>query len=160
MTSNKSTKKLSTREIGKLHVQAVEDWLSKSPSIPQYQNKANQAAIGRMFGITKSTWNSNPKLKALWERVNEEFALHNPTDVTSVKASQLQEDGDTALLHQKDEQINQLKKELIHIKARSELLRQNLAAEELLILTGRYLPYNPLEDDNESFGETSGETRE
>ncbi|WP_211357775.1 hypothetical protein [Colwellia demingiae] len=145
----KGNKKMSTQRIGELNANAVESWLSDNPVIPQSKGKPNRSAISRKFGITKSTWESNSRLKALWTKIQGRFVPKSNMINSSKSNTKITEDDVIALLNKKDDMIIQLQAELARTKSNAELLRRNLAAEELLILTGRYIPYNVLKDDSE-----------
>ncbi|MEZ9856108.1 hypothetical protein AB4347_19110, partial [Vibrio breoganii] len=65
-------------------------------------------------------------------------------------ATQRQPEEVRKLLKDKDKLIGWLRRELARAESKVELLQKDGAAEELLILTGRYIPYALLKDESES----------
>ncbi|MGR5236223.1 hypothetical protein [Vibrio alfacsensis] len=129
----------SSQATGEQRALAVREWLSTEPEIPLYQGRANQAEIGRMFNITKSTWGSNPKLKKIWSDIKK-LAAKQVSGMESPKYCATDYPSDTRkLLKEKDQLIGWLRRELIRAEARIEMLQLESAAEEFLIETGRYV---------------------
>ncbi|MEZ9869539.1 MULTISPECIES: hypothetical protein [Vibrio] len=150
MTDSKKKKGNVAKAIGEQRADALENWLSSNPKIPRYQGRANQAAIGRKFGITKSTWGSNPRLKTLWQQIQTKAAQQTRNTESPNNATQRQPEEVRKLLKDKDKLIGWLRRELARAESKVELLQKDGAAEELLILTGRYIPYALLKDESES----------
>lgn len=143
-----AVRKSSSKAIGEQRADAVKEWLSSVPEIPLYQGRANQAEIGRMFNITKSTWGSNPKLKELWHEIQIE-AAKQVGSMSDPKACTTEYSSDTRdLLKEKDQLIGWLRRELIRAEARIEVLQLESATEEFLIETGRYVPRGNIDHDH------------
>lgn len=153
MIDSKKKKGNTAKAIGEQRADAVENWLSSNPKIPRYQGRANQAAIGRKFGITKSTWGSNPRLKTLWQQIQTKAAQQVRDTESPNNAAQGQSEDIRKLLKSKDKLISWLRRELARAESKAELLQKDGAAEELLILTGRYIPYSMLKKESESDNE-------
>lgn len=142
-------KENSAKAIGAQRADAVNRWLTSNPEIPIYQGRANQAEIGRRFGITKSTWGSNPRLKVLWQQIQIIAAKQIHHTVQPRKSNHEQPEDIRNLLKEKDRLINWLRRELSRAESRVELLELDGAAEEFLIQTGRYIPYSTLNNESE-----------
>jgi len=138
------------KDIGDERANAIEKWLASTPEIPLYQGRANQAAIGRKFSITKSTWGSNPRLGVLWERLKTMVAQQVSGSGTPVNVSAEQPEEVRKLLKQKDLLIDWLRRELARAESKIEYMEQDKAAEELLILTGRFIRHDTLKQNSES----------
>lgn len=135
------------KAIGDERADAVENWLASTPEIPLYQGRANQAAIGRKFNITKSTWGSNPRLKTLWKQIQataaqQVYDSESPTPLAAGQSAEIRK-----LLNEKDQLINWLRRELARAESKVELMEQDAAVEELLILTGRVVRYDTLKNN-------------
>lgn len=150
MIDSKKKKGNAAKAIGEQRADAVENWLSSNPKIPRYQGRANQAAIGRKFGITKSTWGSNPRLKTLWKQIQTKAAQQIRDTESPNSATHCQPEEVRKLIKNKDKLIGWLRRELARAESKAELLQKDGAAEELLILTGRYIPYTVLKNESES----------
>ena len=149
MSKSTKEKKIAHQDIGNTNADAVEKWLLTNPELPLYQGRANQAAIGRKFGITKSTWGSNPRLKALWKQLQTKAAQQFRDSGSHVNISAGQPEDIRKLLKEKDKLISWLRRELARTESKIEYLKQDSAAEELLILTGRFIRHDTLSQNSE-----------
>ena len=144
---NKINTKFSAQEKSKLNARKITDWLSARPIIPVYHGKVNKTAICKMHGIPKSTIDTNRELQQLFAPDGPIEALAaeqmpmmtKPVESTSTESAvhQYSLDSYSALI----EQIQSLRVQLNSI-------RLDLASEEFLLATGRYIPrlYNRFED--------------
>jgi len=137
----------SAKAIGDQRADTVSKWLTSNPEIPLYQGRANQAEIGRKFGITKSTWRSNPRLDKLWQQIKKNAAKQIHHTVQPKESNHGQPEDIRNLLKEKDRLINWLRRELSRAESKVELLELDGAAEEFLIQTGRYISYSTLNDE-------------
>ncbi|GAC24875.1 hypothetical protein GMES_2580 [Paraglaciecola mesophila KMM 241] len=134
---SKPKKKLSAQEKGKLNAKKIFDWLATNPNIPLYQGKVNKTAICKQHGVPKSTIETNSELRELFE-INgpiEELAskqkLANASNSQPAKEPvRVASDESTSMLEDK---IDELEKSL-------SAIRLDLASEEFLLATGRYIP--------------------
>ncbi|EDL54002.1 hypothetical protein VSAK1_08331 [Vibrio mediterranei AK1] len=142
MSNAAKTKKNVAKAIGDERAEAVENWLASTPEIPLYQGRANQAAIGRKFNITKSTWGSNPRLKKLWKQIKVTAAQQVSDSGAFPSQVTLHSEETRKLLKEKDQLIGWLRRELARAELKIKLMEQDAAVEELLILTGRVARYD------------------
>lgn len=131
---------VSSQEIGKLSVKKLENWLKTSPTIPIHNRKMNKAKICRMHGITISTRTSNSSLVKLFadngpiallvqEQLNNEIH-EQPSSANETKSKS----NDTTL------PTEELTKKIDELKQAIDSIHLDLASEEYLTSTGRYVP--------------------
>lgn len=144
---NKNNKKLSAQEKGKQNARKIYDWLETNPDIPIYQGRVNKTAICELHEIPKSTIKTNKELQELFAPdgpIEEIFSKQKQSNTNAFKAVVREEvasvdrpDSNSELL----EKVRILEKDLNSI-------RLDLASEEFLSATGRYIPrlYNCSKD--------------
>lgn len=142
---SKTKKKLSAKEKGKLNAKKILDWLVTNPDIPLYQGKVNKTAICKQHGVPKSTIETNSELTKLFEvdgPIEELASKQKQANASTLRPAnepvRVASDESTSMLEDK---IDELEKSL-------SAIRLDLASEEFLLATGRYIPrlYNLKED--------------
>lgn len=144
---NKNNNKLSAQEKGKQNAKKIYDWLETNPDVPIYQGKINKTAICKLHEIPKSTIKTNKELLELFAPdgpIEELLSKQKQSNTNTFKAVAREEvdsvnrpDSNSDLL----EQVRKLEKDL-------DSIRLDLASEEFLSATGRYIPrlYNRRKD--------------
>ena len=134
---SKTKKKLSAQEKGKLNAKKIFDWLATNPDIPIYQGKVNKTAICKLHDIPKSTIETNSELRELFKIDGTIEVLASRQKQANTSNSQpakepvrVASDESTSILENK---IDELEKSL-------SAIRLDLASEEFLLATGRYIP--------------------
>lgn len=135
---NKS-KTLSDQEKGKLNAKKIQDWLDTVPVVPFYHGKVNKTAIFKMHGIPKSTIDTNQALRDL-------FAIDGPIEELAAEKKQNEPDVDAANFD--EETVNEgsidssveVMEQVKALKRKLNSIQLDLASEEFLIATGRYIP--------------------
>lgn len=129
-----------SQEIGKLSVKKLEDWLKTSPKIPIHNRKMNKAEICRMHVITKSTIDSNSGLEKLFADdgpiallVQKQLNNEINKQATSVNETKSKSNETTLPTEGLTQKINELKQKI-------DSIHLDLASEEYLASTGRYIP--------------------
>ena len=143
---SKTKKKLSAQEKGKLNAKKIFDWLATTPDIPLYQGKVNKTAICKQHGVPKSTIETNSELRELFdvngpieELASKQKQANASKPQTGKEPARVASDESTSMLQDK---IDELEKSL-------SAIRLDLASEEFLLTTGRYIPrlYKLKEDE-------------
>ncbi|MCH2256035.1 MAG: hypothetical protein MK088_05335 [Alteromonas sp.] len=134
---SKAKKKLSAQEKGKLNAKKILDWLATNPDIPLYQGKVNKTAICKQHGVPKSTIETNSELTKLFEvdgPIEELASKQKQANASTLRPAKepvrVASDESTSILEDK---IAELEKSL-------SAIRLDLASEEFLLATGRYIP--------------------
>ncbi len=132
--------KTPSQEVGKLSVKKLEDWLKTSPEIPIHNRKMNKTKICRMHGITKSTIDSNSGLERLFSDdgpiallVQEQ--LNNTIHRQETSANETASEGNDTVLP-----TEELTQKIDELKQTIDSIHLDLASEEYLTSTGRYIP--------------------
>jgi hypothetical protein len=131
-------KTLSAQEKGKLNAKKISDWLKTEPAIPIFQQKINKTAICRMHQIPKSTIETNPDLRDL-------FAKGGPIEKLAAKQKKLLSENSEHANSETSpdstpEATEELKEKIDALQRRLDSITLDLASEEFLISTGRYIP--------------------
>lgn len=137
----------SSQDIGKQNAKKIADWLNTSPVIPLYQGRVNKTQIFKMHNVPKSTLDTNEDLQKL-------FAPDGPIEKLVRKQNGLEIE-----LPDDVEEENSAKKNVENMVSNSELelkvkaletqlnsIQLDLASEEFLLATGRYIPKLYLDD--------------
>ena len=137
----------SSQDIGKQNAKKIADWVNTSPVIPLYQGRVNKTQIFKMHNVPKSTLDTNEDLQKL-------FAPDGPIEKLVRKQNGLEIE-----LPDDVEEENSAKENVENMVSNSELelkvkvletqltsIQLNLASEELLLATGRYIPKLYLDD--------------
>ena len=138
--------KTPSQEIGKLSVKKLEDWLKTSPEIPIHNRKMDKTKICRMHKITKSTIDSNSGLQSLFSddgpiaKLAQEQLTETISKQVNTVNKTIRESNDITL---PSEQLTQTIEDL---KQTIESIYLDLASEEYLTSTGRYIPKLYLKD--------------
>ncbi|REL36753.1 hypothetical protein DXX92_16320 [Thalassotalea euphylliae] len=145
MMVNKRRK--SSQDIGKQNAKKIADWVNTSPIIPLYQGRINKTQIFKMHNVPKSTLDTNEDLQKL-------FAPDGPIEKLVRKQKGLEIE-----LPEDVEEESSAKEDLKNTVSNSELelkvkaletqlnsIQLDLASEEFLLATGRYIPKLYLDD--------------
>ncbi|MDC9510872.1 MULTISPECIES: hypothetical protein [Alteromonadales] len=137
----------SSQDIGKQNAKKIADWLNTSPVIPLYQGRVNKTQIFKMHNVPKSTLDTNEDLQKL-------FAPDGPIEKLVRKQNGLEIE-----LPDDVEEENSAKENVENMVSNSELelkvkaletqlnsIQLDLASEEFLLATGRYIPKLYLDD--------------
>ena len=137
----------SSQDIGKQNAKKIADWVNTSPVIPLYQGRVNKTQIFKMHNVPKSTLDTNEDLQKL-------FAPDGPIEklVRKQKGLEIELPDDV-------EEENSAKENVENMVSNSELelkvkvletqlnsIQLDLASEEFLLATGRYIPKLYLDD--------------
>ena len=142
-----SDRELSAQDKGKRNAKKVRDWLDTKPVVPIYQGKVNKTAICKMHGIPKSTIATNQALQEL-------FAIDGPIEkmVAQQKhcANEVEEPtpSEEAFVDTPNVAYVEVSGQVEELKRKLNSIQLDLASEEFLIATGRYIP--KLYDDSGS----------
>jgi len=135
MTKNKA---LSSLQKGKQNAKKIRDWLKAEPTVPIYHGKINKTAICKMHVVPKSTIDTNEELEEL-------FAADGPIEKLAAKQRKKTAELEAHFTEQiasevpKEAQIDNVEQiKLLQMRYNSIIL--DLASEEFLISTGRYIP--------------------
>lgn len=133
--------KTPSQQIGKNSVKKIKNWLKTSPKIPIHNRKMNKAGICRMHKITKSTLDSNRDLELLFADdgpiallVQEQ--LKNTIEKQVPLTSKVTSEGDSGASFSTE----QLTQKIDELKQTIDSIHLDLASEEYLASTGRYIP--------------------
>ncbi|KTD89401.1 hypothetical protein N8985_05105 [Glaciecola sp.] len=137
----------SSQDIGKQNAKKIADWVNTSPVIPLYQGRVNKTQIFKMHNVPKSTLDTNEDLQKL-------FAPDGPIEKLVRKQNGLEIE-----LPDDVEEENSAKENVENMVSNSELelkvkvletqlnsIQLDLASEEFLLATGRYIPKLYLDD--------------
>ena len=137
----------SSQDIGKQNAKKIADWVNTSPVIPLYQGRVNKIQIFKMHNVPKSTLDTNEDLQKL-------FAPDGPIEKLVRKQNGLEIE-----LPDDVEEENSAKENVENMVSNSELelkvkvletqlnsIQLDLASEEFLLATGRYIPKLYLDD--------------
>ncbi|WP_245961506.1 hypothetical protein [Thalassotalea euphylliae] len=137
----------SSQDIGKQNAKKIADWVNTSPIIPLYQGRINKTQIFKMHNVPKSTLDTNEDLQKL-------FAPDGPIEKLVRKQKGLEIE-----LPEDVEEESSAKEDLKNTVSNSELelkvkaletqlnsIQLDLASEEFLLATGRYIPKLYLDD--------------
>lgn len=144
MTSNKN---LSSQEKSKRNVQKIKDWLETAPVVPIYHGKINKAKICRMHKVPKSTIDTNEALQNL-------FSLDGPIEQlakkqrSNIECGEEDTEAESSNEQPENESTFELTKKIEELQRELNSIQLDLASEEFLIATGRYIP--KLYSDNNS----------
>ncbi|MBE0365363.1 hypothetical protein PULV_a2144 [Pseudoalteromonas ulvae UL12] len=141
----------SSQDIGKQNAKKIADWVNTSPVIPLYQGRVNKTQIFKMHNVPKSTLDTNEDLQKLFDPDGPIEKL-----VRKQKGLEIELSNDV-------EEENSVKENLENTVSNSELelkvkaletqlnsIQLDLASEEFLLATGRYIPKLYLDDGDVS----------
>ncbi|MFT5756633.1 MAG: hypothetical protein ACI9LM_001353 [Alteromonadaceae bacterium] len=132
-------KTLSAQQKGKLNAKKIQDWLKTDPTVPIYQGKINKTAICKMHDVPKSTIDTNQGLEDL-------FAEDGPIETLAAKQQEasIEPEKPVAGVQTVSENSTEMKTDALEqvkvLQSRLNSIILDLASEEFLISTGRYLP--------------------
>ncbi|NKC17750.1 hypothetical protein IT970_12730 [Pseudoalteromonas sp. A41-2] len=145
MMVNKRRK--SSQDIGKQNAKKIADWVNTSPIIPLYQGRVNKTQIFKMHNVPKSTLDTNEDLQKLFDpdgpieklvREQKGLEIELPEDVEE-ESSAKEDLENTASNSELELKVKALETQLNSIQL-------DLASEEFLLATGRYIPKLYLDD--------------
>lgn len=131
-------KALSSLDKGKQNAKKIRNWLKDNPIVPIYHGKINKTAICKMHVVPKSTIDTNNELEEL-------FAADGPIEKLAAKQRNKTTELETHIAEQtasevpKETQIDNIE-QLKVLQMRFNSIILDLASEEFLISTGRYIP--------------------
>lgn len=137
----------SSQDIGKQNAKKIADWVNTSPIIPLYQGRVNKAQIFKMHNVPKSTLDTNEDLQKLFDpdgpieklvREQKGLEIELPEDVEE-ESSAKEDLENTASNSELELKVKALETQLNSIQL-------DLASEEFLLATGRYIPKLYLDD--------------
>lgn len=144
MTNNK---KLSSQEKSKINVKKINDWLATDPIVPIYHGNVNKTKICKMHVIPKSTIDTNEGLEKL-------FSPNGPIEKLAIKqrkntnCSSVDKGTEPSSEQARNESTIELIQKIEELQQQLNSINLDLASEEFLIATGRYIP--KLHSDNHS----------
>ena len=137
----------SSQDIGKQNAKKIVDWVNTSPIIPLYQGRVNKTQIFKMHNVPKSTLDTNEDLQKLFDpdgpieklvREQKGLEIELPEDVEE-ESSAKEDLENTASNSELELKVKALETQLNSIQL-------DLASEEFLLATGRYIPKLYLDD--------------
>jgi hypothetical protein len=132
-------KPLSAQQKGKLNAKKIQDWLEANPTVPIYHGKINKTAICKMHDVPKSTIDTNQELEDL-------FAADGPIETLAAKQQEtpIEPEEPVADVQTVSEDSTEMKTDALEqvkvLQGRLNSIILDLASEEFLISTGRYIP--------------------
>ena len=137
----------SSQDISKQNAKKIADWVNTSPIIPLYQGRVNKTQIFKMHNVPKSTLDTNEDLQKLFDpdgpieklvREQKGLEIELPEDVEE-ESSAKEDLENTASNSELELKVKALETQLNSIQL-------DLASEEFLLATGRYIPKLYLDD--------------
>lgn len=137
----------SSQDIGKQNAKKIADWVNTSPIIPLHQGRVNKTQIFKMHNVPKSTLDTNEDLQKLFDpdgpieklvREQKGLEIELPEDVEE-ESSAKEDLENTASNSELELKVKALETQLNSIQL-------DLASEEFLLATGRYIPKLYLDD--------------
>lgn len=141
----------SSQDIGKQNAKKIADWVNTSPIIPLYQGRVNKTQIFKMHNVPKSTLDTNEDLQKLFApdgsieklvRKQKGLEIELPDDVEEESSAKANIE-DTVSNSELELKVKALETQLNSIQL-------DLASEEFLLATGRYIPKLYLDDGDVS----------
>lgn len=137
----------SSQDIGKQNAKKIADWVNTSPVIPLYQGRVNKTQIFKMHNVPKSTLDTNEDLQKL-------FAPDGPIEKLVRKQNGLEielpddvEEESSAKANIENTVSNsELELKVKALETQLNSIQLDLASEEFLLATGRYIPKLYLDD--------------
>ena len=137
----------SSQDIGKQNARKIADWLNTSPVIPLYQGRVNKTQIFKMHNVPKSTLDTNEDLQKL-------FAPDGPIEklVRKQKGLEIELPDDVEEENSAKENVentvsnSELELKVKALETQLNSIQLDLASEEFLLATGRYIPKLYLDD--------------
>jgi|TARA_R110002167_G_C12705808_1_gene654483 hypothetical protein len=136
MTSNEN---LSSQEKSKRNLKKIQDWLDTDPVVPIYHGKVNKTKIFRIHKIPKSTIDTNEGLEELFspdgpiEKLakKQKRSINNNSEEIGIDSSNEEAENESTL---------ELTQKIEELQRQVNSINLDLASEEFLIATGRYIP--------------------
>jgi phage gp29-like protein len=141
----------SSQDIGKQNAKKIADWVNTSPVIPLYQGRVNKTQIFKMHNVPKSTLDTNEDLQKL-------FAPDGPIEklVRKQKGLKIELPDDVEEENSAKENVentvsnSELELKVKALETQLNSIQLDLASEEFLLATGRYIPKLYLDDGDVS----------
>jgi hypothetical protein len=140
--------KKSSKDIGKQNVKKIEDWVKTSPVIPLYQGRVNKTQIFKKHNVPKSTLDTNEDLQKLFEPNGPIDKLYQQQRRVSVdNTNETQADNATNEKADNSASNSELELKVKALEKQLNSIQLDLASEEFLLTTGRYIPKLYIDDD-------------
>jgi hypothetical protein len=140
--------KKSSKDIGKQNVKKIEDWVNTSPVIPLYQGRVNKTQIFKKHNVPKSTLDTNEDLQKLFEPNGPIDKLYQKQKRVSVdNTNETQADNATNGKADNSASNSELELKVKALEKQLNSIQLDLASEEFLLTTGRYIPKLYIDDD-------------
>lgn len=141
-------RKKSSKDIGKQNVKKIEDWVKTSPIIPLYQGRVNKTQIFKMHHVPKSTLDTNEDLQKLFDPNGPIDKLYQQQRRASVdNTNEIQADNATNEKADSFSSNSELELKVKALEKQLNSIQLDLASEEFLLTTGRYIPRLYINDD-------------
>lgn len=137
----------SSQDIGKQNAKKIADWVNTSPVIPLYQGRVNKTQIFKMHNVPKSTLDTNEDLQKLFDpdgpieklvRKQKGLKIELPDDVEEENSAK--ENVENTVSN------SELELKVKALETQLNSIQLDLASEEFLLATGRYIPKLYLDD--------------
>ncbi|GAA5139393.1 hypothetical protein [Thalassotalea piscium] len=137
----------SSQDIGKQNAKKIADWVKTSPVIPLYQGRVNKTQIFKMHNVPKSTLDTNEDLQKLFDPDGPIEKLVQKQKVLEVEVPDDVEEESSAKENIENMLSNsELELKLKALETQLNSIQIDLASEEFLLATGRYIPKLYLDD--------------
>jgi phage gp29-like protein len=141
----------SSQDIGKQNAKKIADWVNTSPIIPLYQGRVNKTQIFKMHNVPKSTLDTNEDLQKLFApdgsieklvRKQKGLEIELPDDVEEESSAKANIENTVS--------NSELELKVKALETQLNSIQLDLASEEFLLATGRYIPKLYLDDGDVS----------
>ncbi len=140
-------RKKSSQDIGKQNAKKIADWVDTSPVIPLYQGRVNKTQIFKMHNVPKSTLDTNEDLQKLFDPEGPIEKLVRKQKGLEIELSDdVQEENPARENIENTLSNNELELKLKALETQLNSIQIDLASEEFLMATGRYIPKLYLDD--------------
>lgn len=137
----------SSQDIGKQNAKKIADWVNTSPVIPLYQGRVNKTQIFKMHNVPKSTLDTNEDLQKLFDPDGPIEKLVREQKGLAIGLSDDVEEENSAKENVENTVSNsELELKIKALEAQLNSIHLDLASEEFLLATGRYIPKLYLDD--------------
>ncbi|MCC2605372.1 RNA-binding protein [Planctobacterium marinum] len=137
----------SSQDIGKQNAKKIADWVNTSPITPLYQGRVNKTQIFKMHNVPKSTLDTNEDLQKLFDPDGPIEKLVREQKGLAIELSDDVEEENSAKENVENTVSNsELELKIKALEAQLNSIHLDLASEEFLLATGRYIPKLYLDD--------------